>query len=193
MLYLVSIPSTSTQYPVIASRQGSGTGEWQLCTFSAAMLTCFDPNVLLLFDGATDRAGKCRVCSHLIRSPCPLLAPSFTLLPVPSCACFCFLLLLLDRLGKCIPTCCNCPCPCPCLCMHSAGVPTNTHAPVPCLATSAAVVGTNYYYGQGYITNVVKNIDTAAPDGTTRGHIFLHTIRSCFLFPIVTVNCGLKS
>ena len=33
-------------------------------------------------------------------------------------------------------------------------------------ANMAAIIGTNYYYGDGYITNVVKAINTITPDGT---------------------------
>ena len=32
-------------------------------------------------------------------------------------------------------------------------------------ANLAAMIGTNYYYGSGYVTNVVKGIDATYPDG----------------------------
>jgi hypothetical protein len=49
----------------------------------------------------------------------------------------------------------------------------------PILANSAAIIGTNYYYGNGYITNVVKGIDTTTPDGTFLPNTFFFHSPPC--------------
>jgi hypothetical protein len=36
-----------------------------------------------------------------------------------------------------------------------------------CVVNTAAIIDNKYYYGDGYITNVVKDIDAAIPDGTS--------------------------